>query len=234
VLKGTYIGNDVAASPGAVAAFQWQNLTPGTISQMIQTIEPAFDPTQFSCQLGNIGGDYAVFGCYRSGQDSYAWIAVLDLGNRLPIGQGGTGRIVALPNTLSAPATRWCGLHSVEPLADGNWIGWTPKILNAGVAGKGPFTVRLLSSLPAATGQVTVKVSGEPLPLLINAEAGDVFRVPSTAGYDLLKIIEKRSPTEWVVDRTVVQTSPAAVNPGPDLQAFCSARLPNPTIATAV
>ena len=235
LLKGTYTGGDAAAEPGAVVAMKWENLTPGanTIDQLIAAFNPSFDRTQFNCALSNLVGDYAVFSCRRSGQDSYGWIAVLDLGNRQPIGQGGTGRVVAAAQSYASPSSRWCGLHSIEPLIGVNWIGWTPKNLTGNQLGFGPYTVTLQSSLPAAAGNMTIRVSGEPEPALMDAAVGDVFWATGSQGTDLLKITAKNG-TSWTVTRKVVGAAPAAVSSGAKLTAFCNAYFDDPAVAPTV
>jgi uncharacterized protein (TIGR03437 family) len=236
LLKGTYRGNDQQASPNATANFEWQDLTPGrnTMTELIQAFEPSFDDTKFPCVLGNITGDYAVIGCYRAGQDSYAWIVVFDLGNREPVGAGGTGKVVAAVPSFATPTARWCGVHSFTPMTGVDWVAWTPKALNRNREGHGPFRVRLLSNLPASAGRMTVQVSGEPEPALMPVEPGDVFQLIGGSGFDSLRIVEKTSSTEWVVERTVLRGQPTATSGERELIAYCKAYLPDPSIAPAI
>ena len=86
----------------------------------------------------------------------------------------------------------------------------------------GPFKVTLTAAAPAAAGRMTLQVSGEPAPALMNAAVGDYFQFPGSSA-DLVRIVQKNSATEWVVDRTVPGQSPAAQPAGASLTAFCTA-----------
>ena len=236
LLKGTYRGNDAPAQPGEPAAMTWEDLTPepSTISDLIKAFQPAFDPLAYRCGLGEVVNQYAVFLCRRAGQDTIGWIALFDLANKKPLDRGGTGRVIAAASSFGSPNARWCSLHSVEPMGDINWIGWTPQVLTLNREGGGPYAVTLQSSLPAATGSFTVQVSGEPVPYLQDMAPGDVFRFKDSR-YDLLRIVQKKSPTEWVVERLVSFMQPIARSAGETLHAWCSLRsLQDPTVTNTL
>ena len=225
LLKGRYRGNDQPAAAGAIADMEWINLTPGgnSVTDLVKAFDASFDPSMFTCRLNDVVNRYAVFSCLFRYQDSAAWIAVFDVGNGLPLGAGGTGRVVAATPSYAAPNTRWCGMHAIEPL-DKNWVGWIPALIETSSAG-GPFTVTLQTPLPASTtGRFTVQVSGEATPYLMDAQPGDVFRLPSSQGYDFLRIATKNSPTSWVVERLVTGTTAAVHQAGEQMYAFCNSR----------
>ncbi len=227
LLKGTYTGNDAAQSAGANAPFNWVNLTPAgnTIPDLIKQFDPAFDPAVYPPTLAYIADHYAIYRAWRQGQDSIARLAVFDLGNGQPVGSGGTGKIIASAAPFSAPNTRWCGTHAVEFVGNTNWIGWDANtLLSGGTAATGPYEVTLRTPLPAQTGTFTVQVSGEPSPYLMDTAVGDVFEIQGGSGFDFLRIKEKRSATEWVVERTVTAATPVARDTGARLWAFCNAR----------
>ncbi len=234
LLKGTYKGNDEAAAPGARAGMDWENMTPDprTISDQVREFNPEFDPNLFPCTLASLAGAHAIFHCRRGGQDSIGWLAVFDLGNRQTLGSGGTGRIIAAAKSFASPNTRWCGLHAVQSVGPIDWIGWSPNTLSGGGDGGGPYSVTLQSGLPAGAGPLVILVSGEPEPYLMDAAAGDVFRVSGVPGNDFLRILEKRSSTEWLVERIVVGTEAQARDPGARLTAVCKAQnLNTPSLA---
>jgi uncharacterized protein (TIGR03437 family) len=230
LLKGTYTGNDAPQPPGTIAPFQWVNLTPpgNTVGELIRQFDPSYDPSQFPPSLGLMTNHYFVYRAWRQGQDSRAWLAVLDLGNGQPIGSGGTGKIVAATKTWEAPGTRWCGLHTVEFTGHRNWFGWdATTMMSGGSDGTGPFTVKLVTPLPASEGQFTIQVSGEPQPYVMDAAVGDTFELSGTPwpGFDFLTVLQKLSPTQWVVKRTVTKPTPVVAQAaGTAMYAFCGAR----------
>jgi uncharacterized protein (TIGR03437 family) len=227
LLKGTYTGNDAAQPAGASAPFRWVNLTPpgNTIPDLIRRFDPAFDPEVYPPTLAYLADHYAVYRAWRQGQDSIARFAVFDLGNGQPLDAGGTGRIIASAAPFSSPNTRWCGTHAVEFVGHTNWIGWDANtLLSGGTVATGPYQVTLNTPLPARTGTFAVQVSGEPDPYLMDTAPGDVFQIQGGSGYDFLRIVEKRSATQWVVERTVTATTPEAREAGARMWAFCNAR----------
>jgi uncharacterized protein (TIGR03437 family) len=226
LVKGAYTGNDAAQPPGSLVPMNWVNLTPpgSTIPQLIHQFDPTFDPALYSPQLSFITSHYAVYKALRAGQDTLGWLAVLDLGNSQPIGSGGTAQIVAAVNVFTAPATRWCSVHTTEFVGHTTWVGFDPHtMMSGGTVATGPYQVTLLTPLPASTGAFTVQVSGEPQPYLMNAQPGDVFQIVGGTGWDFLQITQKLSPTMWTVQRTVTGTTPPAYPSGTLLSAFCSA-----------
>lgn len=224
LLKGTYSGNDNAPAPGSAVNMSWVNLTPApyTLETLLKNFSPEFDPTKFGCNIIQLTTHHAVLKCLLAGQDSAGLIAAFDLGNRQPLGSGGTGSIVAAQKTYASPQSRWCGLHSLEPITGIDWIGWNAQFLRDS-NGNLMYNTTLASSIPAANGRYTIQVSGEPAPVLTDALAGDVFSIPGAPSNDTLRIVQKNSSTEWVVDRTATRGQPVALEPGAKLAAFCVA-----------
>lgn len=224
LLKGTYSGDDKPAAPGAAVNMFWVNLTPSplTLESILKSFNPEFDPAKFACSVVQLTTHHAVLKCLQNGQDSAGWIAAFDLGNRQPLGSGGTGRVVAAEKTYASPQSRWCGLHSLEPITGIDWIGWNAQFLRDS-NGNLMYNSTLASPIPASNGRFTIQVSGEPSPALIDALAGDVFTVPGSASSDTIRIVQKISSTEWVVDRTATKGQPVALEPGLKLAAFCGA-----------
>ena len=224
LLKGTYAGDDKSAAPGSAVNMFWTNLTPSpySLESMLKSFSPEFDPAKFGCNVIQLTTHHAVLKCLQGGQDSAGWIAAFDLGNRQPLGSGGTGWIVAAEKTYASPQSRWCGVHSLEPITGIDWIGWNPQFLRDS-DGNLKYNSTLGSSIPASNGRFTIQVSGEPSPALTDALAGDVFAVPGSASADTIKIVQKNSSTEWVVDRTATKGQPVALEPGMKMAASCNA-----------
>src|SRR5206468_5620155 len=137
----------------------------------------------------------------RGNQDSYGWLAVMDMGNRLPIASCGSDpsrcpRIIAAAKVYDNPATRWCGLHNTQ-LIPGPGVSITPHaMLSSGGLGLGTYVTALTAGVSA--GQTSISVSGEPAsngpsdPALPKAQAGDWFKFEDTGEHVL--IMSKNSP----------------------------------------
>ncbi len=218
LLRGKYIGKDRAAKPGEIAKFEWENLTPepDTIGSLIKAFNPEFDPAQFDCSLVGLAGHHALFTCKMGFQDSLGWLAALDVSK---------GKIVAAAKSYASPNSRWCGIHATEQLDLPDWFGWgAQRLVGGGPRGTGPYSVTLQSEIPAQTGSMTIRVSGEPEPRLMDTAPGDIFHVMARPNaFDILRIARKKSATEWVVERFVPYGAPViAVPAGTKLNAFCN------------
>lgn len=211
LLRGQYTGGDRAVAAGALAPFTWTNLSPGgALFDEIRRFDNTFDAGRFACLLETAVGSNLILSCTIGGQGTIGYAVVFDAGNGRPLGQGGTGRVVALMKTFNSGAMRWCGLHAIEPVGNINWIGVTPRPLG------GEFPVTLTSALPVGS-RVTIQVSGEPA--FQAAQPGDAFLVESTG--ETIRIASKNSATEWVVERRA-GTNGLAANAGTRLLATCS------------
>ncbi len=233
LLKGTYTGNDKVVKTGTNAPITWVNLTPdpNTITDMIKAFNPDFDTALFSgCMLASLAGNVALFTCKVGNQDSIGWLAAFDMGNGQPVGSGGTGKLIAAAKSYAAANTRWCGIHATEHMEMPNWFGWgAERLTGGGGAGTGPYNVTLTADMPAQTGSMTIQVSGEPQPYLMDTQVGDIFILMNRPNaYDIVRIVQKNSPTEWVVERFVPYGgSPVTVPAGTVLSAFCNGVNPN-------
>lgn len=208
ILRGRYTGADRAVKGGTIAPFTWTNITPGTyVTDQIAAFDHSFDPHGFGCGLEEGIGTKLILSCVKAGQNSLGFIAVLDAGS----GGVAKGKITALLKTFNSPAARWCGLHSIEPLGDIQWIGFTPA------QSGGSYPVTLKSALEAKN-PATIQVDGEPV--FQNAQTGDVFTVESTG--DQVRIVSKTSSTEWVVERKAARGDLTTIPAGTRLMASCS------------
>src|SRR5207248_777145 len=109
--------------------------------------------------------------CLRSSEDSYGWMAVMDMGNRNPIGSCGTSpaqcpHIVAAFDTFSRPGYRWCGVHSfwMVPSVPPNDIPLgvvIPHGLTTNGLADGPYTTTLTQAVSLT--DTTFNVAGEVL-----------------------------------------------------------------------
>lgn len=172
----------------------------------------------------------------RGGQNTLAYDYVYDVGNALPLGQGGTGAVVAGMNSWSGSVARWCGDHGSGPIVNSNgWMLWYfINFQGGGSAGSGPYETALASDI--TSGATSITVTGEPLdpsPIggeddyLQDAQVGDVFQVGTGnfTQYELVQIVAK-SGNNWTVERrhgySNQYTSPKAWPAGTTLTAYCT------------
>jgi hypothetical protein len=104
-------------------------------------------------------GNYLFLAANRGSQDSYAYVAVFDIGNGSPLGSGGTGSIVAgnylhkMASSLAQnKSLRWTSLHNLfHPIDAPGWMAWGPTAIlkNDGGPGSNTFYVKLDTALPA-------------------------------------------------------------------------------------
>ena len=255
IVKGTYTGNDQTiaantATPQPAAPATFSVLTPSpnnTLTQLLQAYDPSFDPTKFGCEAMGVQANYMLIACLRSIQDSYSWLGVLDLGNQLPIGGGGTGRVIAFVKMWEKAGSRWCGNHSFDFISDVPVMSIsTQDLKGAYTFGAGPYLVNLTTPMTATTrgALTTINVSsgwdstwgtlpsgyqaGEPLSanpdhFLMTAQVGDLFYLDG----EVVEIVQKLSSTQWVVERGIGSDQPLPVShsPGASMQAECNSFL---------
>ncbi len=114
------------------------------IGDLIQAFDPAFDKTLFvSCSLDTYNiGRYLAGGCRIGNQDTYAWAWVYDTGNKLPLGSGGDGHIVAAYATFSsATKTAWTTQHNFGVTLDTSFVAPGQTIAKEDTAGNQKFWV---------------------------------------------------------------------------------------------
>jgi hypothetical protein len=118
VIRYTYAGDYSEAAPRSFASFTSEIFIPTSLATLIKAFDPTIETPQPTLV---VDGAYGLITLGEGIQDSYGGMAVLDMGNRLPIGSCGSNQkacphIVAASNTSKQPATRWCGLHTILPM----------------------------------------------------------------------------------------------------------------------
>jgi hypothetical protein len=206
VTRATYAGSYSEVPTNTNASFTWETFYQGSPSDLVRAFDPTL-PAAFGCSFG-VGGQYMLLVCLRGYQDSYGWIAVMDMGNRMPIATCGGGpscpRVIAAANVTENPQTRWCGLHNIQ-LLPGAVVSITPHGMlgPATDSGQGPYISTLAAGISGS--QTSISVSGEPTggvpdPYLPAAQVGDWFYF--TDDNENVQITQKLSSTAWVVSRT--------------------------------
>lgn len=134
-----------------------------------------FDSTKFNCGFNAIvQDDLLQIKCFRSQQDSIAWLGVWKLG----VG------IVAAYAEWMHPTSRWCTFHSYEEIGQyGGLYFWTTQLFKGGGIGLGPYTATLNGAINSS--QTTLTLSGQPMSpvadtFLMNIAAGDTILVSGT------------------------------------------------------
>jgi hypothetical protein len=148
-------GTCPAADPEGGDFERWPKL-PGTIENLTPCVSPctqasddyamtsqmkrytASKPFQYDqagfpgCQAQSVQDGYMGVTCLQGAQDSYGWLAGLDLGNKNPIGGGYIGRhgntqqIIAANPVFNRTSSRWCTIHTYQnmgygPILTGEW-----------------------------------------------------------------------------------------------------------------
>lgn len=107
----TMTGNaadDVESLPGPGINFSNLSMTltdmTGDLPALFKSAFPEYDDTAFpSCaHFGFQANRYVNIFCRMGNQDTYAWYFVYDLNNKLPLGAGGTGSVIASYNSWKA------------------------------------------------------------------------------------------------------------------------------------
>jgi hypothetical protein len=193
--KSIYLGNFATVADGANAMVgPWMLYNAVSYNQLMKQFDPSFDTTLFGCS-GDVpsAGGYALIQCNRSIQDSYGWLGILYGGDGRALtancstNDPGCPRVVAAMNVFSAPATRWCSLHSAQMIPGNPLVSITFQELKD--PGKGIGTAPMATSLAAAidASQTSITVAGEPASLATggdsvhqDAAVGDYFYIGDT------------------------------------------------------
>jgi len=218
-LKGTYTGNYQAAAPATWLPMSWTpvNIDGGDLASALKRFDSSIQAQ--TCNPLLTEGDWLFADCRSGIQDTYPIsVGIINLI---------TGQAVAARNMMTASPTRFCGEHNFHFMASGSGI---PVIefgfhgLNGGgqYTGGGPYTVTLTQASDGVT--TTLQVSGEPTALptdmLMQAQVGDVFRF--TDNLETVRILQKISSTQWIVQRSSDGYYPAISHPqGSTLFAEC-------------
>jgi hypothetical protein len=224
LLKGTYVGNYSAVAPQSWIQMTWTvvNLDGGSAATALTRLNPTIIAT--NCGVLSTEGNWLFVDCRSGIQDTYPYaVGVID---------ATTGRAIAARNMMTESPTRFCGEHNfhfIAPTSGVPLIEFGFQNLSAGgqYKGGGEYVVTLTQGVDATIA--TLKVSGEPQArtddLPMTAQVGDVFSFYDNG--EMVKILQKNSPTEWVVKRFWDGYYPAIAHPvGSRLYADCGAVMP--------
>jgi hypothetical protein len=236
VFKWTYTGLDTTAVPGAEAASTTTALTPVAngvfVEDLVHAYDSTFDVTKFTCFSRGVspqtGHKYMALVCGRNGYPNFpsyppgnqlVWLAVLDLGNGLPLGSGGNMQVIAAAATWKNYTQRWSGFHSSQYDASDQVILWATQQMNGGGGAMGPYQV--VNQAALASGDTSMTVDGEPRcptadfhcpdglnSTLYPAQAGDYIYWPDNG--EISEISAKNSPTSWTITRGTTGTAARA------------------------
>jgi hypothetical protein len=255
--KLTLTGNDAPVTIGNVgagapppASFTVSILTPypNTLYAALQAYAPEL---AWSCSGDGYQNGYLMVSCRVGPQDTFAWFGAYNLGNKLPLGSGGTGAVVAMFKMWENPASRWCTDHTYEYTGNINLLSHamqTPKG-NASnwpnTAGDGPWEVTLLTNMtaqsPGTTTAIQVTsvydagwgtvppayVTGDPVSVpvphyIMHVAVGDFISFSNGNTTEYMEITVKTDATHWTVKRGVNGTSQTHAN-GDVIRTRCNA-----------
>lgn len=233
IRKHTYTGDFTEQAPDTVLPVTTTNLTPGNSwAAMITAYDATLTAIGSNCSYVVIGGTYAVANCRRGIQDSYGFMLALNMGNKLPLGSGGTMSIVGAIKIWEHPETRWCGTHSVDIVPTTGLVTMLTHGMNSGVAspganvGLGPYETTLTTGVNSSI--TTFQVAGEPLSkydltvenYLMDAAVGDQFRIGGPNGTERV-LLTGKAGTTWTVTRGYGGTTAASASAGAIIFAEC-------------
>lgn len=241
VLQLHYTGNDVEAAPGTAVHWQAANLMPAegrmSLDELIAGFDPSFSGVTFSsCTIAAVQGSRLLGTCRALNQDSPAWLWVLDLGDKRPLGSCATCmKVIAAAPIHRNPRTRWCGLHYPNYIPSGDVFQAVTQGLRGG-GSTGPWWVVLQNAGGVNTETTSITVDGEPvcdpasLPRdgsthLQDAAPGDVFEFADAPEY--VKIVAKNGSL-WTVQRGYGGSVKRNHVQGAKLKAICTGLTPIP------
>ncbi len=187
------------------------------LSTALTTFDPTYDATNFPCFLQTAVGDFIHLLCKRGEQDSNSYVGSLRIS---------TVSVVALARFDDNPKNHWCAVHQIVPMGYDQPMF---QIIPHGYvgsdehrAGEGPYTTTLSSSITSS--DTTINVAGEPAcPLCAPdttvppARVGDYHVI----GSETVKITNKVSPTQWIVQRGAHGSTAASHTSGDTVTASC-------------
>jgi hypothetical protein len=213
----TYTGSYTSATPGTSASFSSATILSG-IPSAIHTFNSAYSATDFPCgnPAADVGvreiGDYVILSCLRGTQDTYGWLAVVQIS---------TARVIAATRVDANIKSRWCAIHEAFSLYDQPVAEITTHNFVGGNGfGGGPYVNTYAGGSTLAIGSTTIPVSGEPGcsacgadPDVALAQVGDQFIFTDGTG-DTVTILTKTSSTSWITTPTAYTHAPGAVLAG--------------------
>jgi len=186
--------------------------------------------TYTATTIASVQGDYVTGEAHARGQDSQAWLWVLYLGDRKPLGQcTDCLRVVAAMPMYAHPKMRWCGYHYGNFVYPDHVFHMVAQNLAGGPA-TGPWYVILQNPAGVTAGDQSFTVNGEPTCVnttcptdgstyLQDIEPGDVLQFMDGTN-ERIKVLAK-SGTSWTVQRGYMGTTAAAHAAGSSIQVIC-------------
>lgn len=171
IVRFTTDSTHAAATPNT--DFAYSNpvlLTP--IGSDLDTLIQAFEPTvipYFTCAVTNRQGNYLMIGCIAGDQDTWAYLAVFDLGNGTAMNDASCGSItagrcslsgvgiVAVNQTYNLDIARGCTIHTFRSNGDTANLGWEiGGLTQTGAYGKYPTASALTANMDSTQTDVHV------------------------------------------------------------------------------
>ncbi len=206
----TYAGDYSAVPNGTHAALSPVVTVTAGVKAAIAAFDSAFVPADFGCGVDQFEGIYAIFTCGRGTQDSYGWLAVIDVTS---------GQVIAAMRVDANDNYHWTAIHHTDSMYDAAAVIITTHSMvgsgNGSQLGLGPYLTTSVNGL--ASGATAITVSGEPAcvacgadPELPLAQPGDRYSFLDGTN-DSIKLITKNSPTSWTISPTTQAHAPGAV-----------------------
>jgi hypothetical protein len=191
LLKGVYSGDYSEGAPGSWLPMTWEAVAfpDGTPLAALKALNPAIDvPPGVSCGVRSVIAGHFFVDCLSGIQDSYTYASgFINIDTR---------RAVAARPMMTEKPLRFCGEHNFHPLVR------DIPVIDLATHGLGTYRVTLTADMDSTT--TIANVSGEPAggpgDILMTAEVGDVF---TSQTREIFRMIEKRSPTQWIVERGI-------------------------------
>lgn len=185
----------------------------------------------------------------QHGQNSQSWVFMYALGDRTPVGTDSQSlHVVASASTYRKPPATWCGIHNIEDIPEGGWVGISnQEFTSMGALGTYNMTITSatlnttvgvaggLNTCPAnifnVVGSVctAVTVTGQPISaldssVLQNLQVGDLMTIGAGGTLEYVRVVTITSGTQFTIQRGYFPQNPAAVNSSPTFTMSCGTR----------